>query len=81
MTAILITLAVVALVVHGLERNHRRRPSFAPRLAGSHDVEDRDLLRLHNDLHGVSSTPTPRVHRSDTASPPVGHRVSHARAA
>ncbi|MFD7656434.1 hypothetical protein ACFV4N_20895 [Actinosynnema sp. NPDC059797] len=53
MTSILIALAVVALVVYGLERNHRGQPSLGSRLAGSNDVEDRDVPRVRGELHAA----------------------------
>jgi len=37
-------LLLVALVVWGLNRNHRRQES--PRMSGSFDIEDRDALRI-----------------------------------
>lgn len=65
MTAILFALAVVALVVYGLERNHQRQIRLGSRLAGSNDVEDRDLPRLGSELHAtaVHAVPQPRAHR------------------
>ena len=50
MTAIILALAVVALTVYGLERNHRRQPAPGSRLAGSTNTEDRDLTRVTADL-------------------------------
>ncbi len=48
---LLITAAVIALVVYGLERN-RLRHTTGPRspLAGSSDVVDRDTERITTDL-------------------------------
>ncbi|MEU4762860.1 hypothetical protein AB0H12_06375 [Actinosynnema sp. NPDC023794] len=70
MTEILFALAVVALVVYGLERNHRRRLGFGSRLAGSTDTEDRDLPRVAADLHAIAAHPTanrPAAHRRQVA--------------
>ncbi|CCH34236.1 hypothetical protein ABZ816_10465 [Actinosynnema sp. NPDC047251] len=53
MTALLVVLTVLALVVYGLERNHHRDARLGSRLAGSHDVEDRDLARVRTELHAV----------------------------
>ncbi|MCC8248589.1 hypothetical protein [Saccharothrix luteola] len=66
MTEILFALAVVALVVYGLERNHRRQLRLGSRLAGSTDTEDRDLSRVTADLHAVVAHTTadrPAAHR------------------
>ncbi|MBW4720195.1 hypothetical protein [Saccharothrix obliqua] len=52
MTALLCVLAVVALVVLGLERNHRRLRDPWP--AGSSDVHDRDAGRLEHELHAAA---------------------------
>lgn len=65
MTSILIALAVVALVVYGLERNHRGQPSLGSRLAGSNDVEDRDVPRVRGELHAAR----PHAARSHAARP------------
>ncbi|MFJ6672465.1 hypothetical protein ACIQMJ_15265 [Actinosynnema sp. NPDC091369] len=59
MAFILIALAVVSLVVYGLERNHRRQPHLGSRLAGSADVEDRDLVRVAADVRVAATHPTP----------------------
>lgn len=58
MTAILFALAVVALVVYGLERNHRRQLHLGSRLAGSMTAEDRDLPRVVADLHAAAAHTT-----------------------
>ncbi|WP_158843121.1 hypothetical protein [Saccharothrix deserti] len=65
MTAILFALTVVALVVYGLERNHQRQIRLGSRLAGSTDVDDRDLPRVQRELHAtaVHSTPPRAVPR------------------
>ncbi|GGP48305.1 hypothetical protein [Saccharothrix coeruleofusca] len=60
MTAIFLALAVVALVVYGLERNHSRNTRPGTRLAGSCDVEDRDLPRVRAELHPVAERPGAR---------------------
>jgi len=47
----IIVLAVIALaVVAALEPNHRRRTGLVAGLAGSSDVDDRDLARVRLDL-------------------------------
>ncbi|NUT46821.1 MAG: hypothetical protein HOV94_05795 [Saccharothrix sp.] len=72
MTAILFTLAVVALVVYGLERNHRRHTDPGPHLAGSTDTEDRDLPRVTADLHAAATHSTPnRARRTQRPVAPV----------
>ena len=58
MTAILFALAVLALVVYGLERNHHRRPRLGSRLAGSTNTEDRDLARVVADLRAETAHST-----------------------
>jgi hypothetical protein len=60
MTTIMFALAVVALVVYGLERNHRAHAAPGPRLAGSNDVEDRDLPRVRGELHPADARPVVR---------------------
>ena len=70
MTEILFALAVVALVVYGLERNHRRQLGLGSRLAGSTDDEDRDLARVTADLHAIAARTTanrPAAHRREVA--------------
>lgn len=71
MTAILFALAVVALVVYGLERNHRRQPGLGSRLTGSTNTEDRDLPRITADLHATAArttaTHTTTRHRTNRA--------------
>ncbi|MEV0682045.1 hypothetical protein AB0I60_36540 [Actinosynnema sp. NPDC050436] len=69
MTALLVVLTVLALVVYGLERNHHRHARFGPRLAGSHDVDDRDLVRVSTELHAPADHPAP-------ARPRVAARLS-----
>ena len=55
MISLLILLAVLGLVVYGLERNHRRqRP---PRMNGSVNFEDRDAPRRQADLAAVTASP------------------------
>lgn len=51
MIAILFALTVAALVVLGLERNHRRQLRLGSHLSGSNDVEDRDVPRVRCELH------------------------------
>ncbi|WP_166462964.1 hypothetical protein [Amycolatopsis acidicola] len=48
MMILLILLAVLGLVVYGLERNHRR--TMPGRMAGSTDVENRDEARVSAEL-------------------------------
>ncbi|OXM69287.1 MULTISPECIES: hypothetical protein [Amycolatopsis] len=44
MTGLLMFLLLIALIVWGLNRNHRRQAP--PRMSGSFDVEDRDASRI-----------------------------------
>ncbi|TQM83466.1 hypothetical protein FHX81_5891 [Saccharothrix saharensis] len=55
MTAIILALAVVALTVYGVERNHRRQPGPGSRLAGSTNTEDRDLSRVTADVRASAA--------------------------
>ncbi|MGM1063087.1 hypothetical protein [Saccharothrix sp. Mg75] len=69
MTAILTALAVLALVVYGLERNHTTHRAH---LAGSTDVDDRDLVRLRADLRAAAvrtepARPAPRTRTTSSA--------------
>ena len=72
MINLLIFLAVLGLVVYGLERNHRRqRP---PRMNGSVNFEDRDVPRAHDEAHAIppkreSTVPVARVQGSVRSSP------------
>ena len=48
MTELLMFLLLIALIVWGLNRNHRRQaPS---RMFGSFDIEDRDALRIRGEV-------------------------------
>ena len=67
MTALLIALTVLALVVYGLERNHHRQSRPGSRLAGSYDVDDRDLARVETELHAAAD------HRSHREPPRRAH--------
>lgn len=70
MTSILFALAVVALVVYGLERNHRRQLGLGSRLAGSTDTDDRDVPRVAADLRTIAAHSTanrPAVRRRPVA--------------
>ncbi|GAA1347495.1 hypothetical protein [Saccharothrix algeriensis] len=59
MIALITAAVVVALVVYGLERNHRRnRPGV--RLAGSHAFEDRDAARVAAELRAAAAHEAPR---------------------
>ncbi|MCE6993681.1 hypothetical protein LZG04_02495 [Saccharothrix sp. S26] len=70
MTSILFALAVTALVVYGLERNHRRQPRLGSRMAGSTDVEDRDVTRLAGDLRAAAAhRPTARTTHRPAVTP------------
>ncbi|NIH82131.1 hypothetical protein [Amycolatopsis viridis] len=74
MTALLMFVLLIALVVAGLNRTHRRQGS--PRMSGSFDVEDRDAPRIHAEAtawrHEVRPAPqtltgprpSPRLHRT-----------------
>ncbi len=58
MTTFLV-LSFLALVIYGLERNHRRQLPRPAGLAGSGTAEDRDAARVHADV--VAAT---RHHRA-----------------
>ncbi|ONI88399.1 hypothetical protein ALI22I_18730 [Saccharothrix sp. ALI-22-I] len=58
MTAILFALTVVALVVYGLERNHHRQIRLGSPLAGSTNIDDRDLPRVQRELHATATHTT-----------------------
>jgi hypothetical protein len=72
MTTAFFILIVLALVGYGLERNHARRVEPHGRLAGSYDIDDRDLSRVGADLRvAVDHQPAPaarhrvvRLHRN-----------------
>ncbi|WNV88681.1 hypothetical protein [Umezawaea sp. Da 62-37] len=73
MTTAVFALIVLALLAYGLERNNNRDASPHTRLAGSHDVQDRDLIRTDADLRAASAygatsrrgrIPALRPHRS-----------------
>jgi len=48
MAALIVVLILIALVVWGLDRNHRRQSP--PRLGGGGDVENRDAVRVSAEL-------------------------------
>ena len=50
MTAQFILVALMALLVYGLDRNHHRQTEPRKRLAGASDVEDRDFARVTEEL-------------------------------
>ncbi|PSL58120.1 hypothetical protein B0I31_101336 [Saccharothrix carnea] len=75
MTSILIALAVVALVVYGLERNHQRQLHLGSRLAGSADTEDRDVPRVLTDLRATAAHSAPN--RADRRHRAVAVRSVH----
>ncbi|MGH3862541.1 hypothetical protein [Actinokineospora sp.] len=54
----IVLIALAALLVYGLDRNHHRQPEPRPRLAGRSDIEDRDLVRVAADLR--TARPEPR---------------------
>jgi hypothetical protein len=45
---------LAALVVAGLELNHRRQPPPVPRTAGSSDIHDRDRERVIAELRAAA---------------------------
>jgi hypothetical protein len=59
MIAFAVLVIVVALLVYGLERNHRRwlrrGPMSGGTLVGSSDVVDRDVERLAVDLTAIAA--------------------------
>lgn len=59
MIAVIGVVAVLVLVVLGLERNHHRNARLGSRLAGSHDVDDRDLVRVSTELHAAADHAVP----------------------
>jgi hypothetical protein len=68
MATALFVLIVLALVGYGLERNHSRQSAPHSRLAGSTDIQDRDLERVDADLRVAAPQPvtTPRHRRVPT---------------
>lgn len=48
--ALIVTIAFVALVIYGLERNARRQTGPRPPLSGSPNAPDRDLERIRDEL-------------------------------
>jgi hypothetical protein len=60
MTSALIVLVVLALVGYGLERNKSRQSGPHARLAGSNDVQDRDLVRMTAELRTAAPVTTTR---------------------
>jgi hypothetical protein len=63
MTATIMTLALLALTLYGLQRNHVRQGH--PRVAGSVGFDDRDGARTRADLQAIA-TRSPR----DRKTPP-----------
>ncbi|RLK59558.1 hypothetical protein [Actinokineospora cianjurensis] len=53
MTTAFVLVTLLALLLLGLDRNHVRTTAPHARLAGSADVEDRDLLRVSAELRAV----------------------------
>jgi hypothetical protein len=69
MITALFVLVVLALVGYGLERNHARQSAPHSRLAGSTDIQDRDLERVDADLRAAAAhepVRTPRHRRTPT---------------
>ncbi len=66
MTTALVLTALLALLVLGLDRNHARAAQPGSRLAGSNDVDDRDLIRVVAELR-AADRPAVREPRSTTA--------------
>lgn len=55
MTAVLVTLLILALVIYGLERNHRREIRVEHHLAGSGgQAADRDAERVLTEVRAVA---------------------------
>jgi hypothetical protein len=69
--------AVFALLVYGVERNHyrqmRRQPPRRHEMIGSTDVEDRDLARLEAELRALPDAPV--LHRRLHAAPDLSWRA------
>jgi hypothetical protein len=72
MMTLLIFLALLGLIVFGLERNHRRqRP---PRMNGSVNFEDRDIPRARDEVQAI-----PRdLGRAEMADRPRGGLITPA---
>ncbi|SES10352.1 hypothetical protein [Actinokineospora terrae] len=60
MTTAFVLVTLLALLVLGLDRNHVRTTTPRSKLAGSADVEDRDLLRITAELRAVEPDKTER---------------------
>jgi hypothetical protein len=80
MAAWMLLVIVLALLVYGLERNHRRQPRNGAGgdsgLIGSTDVVDRDVERLAADLRVLASATRPRpVSRPTPPSTPTSRRA------
>lgn len=59
MTATLLALALLALLLYGLEHNHRRQPYPRPPLDGSTDLPDRDAGRVRTELRAAADRAGP----------------------
>ncbi|OAH12212.1 hypothetical protein [Streptomyces jeddahensis] len=59
MTAVLVALGLLVLLACGLEPSHRRRPHPRRRLYGSADVEDRDLVRVRDEIKAAADRDVP----------------------
>ncbi|MDQ0377028.1 hypothetical protein [Amycolatopsis thermophila] len=75
MTGLLMFLLLIALIVWGLNRNHRRQAP--PRMSGSFDVEDRDALRIRGEV-AARRLETARPGFRSAAAPRTRHHLSRA---
>ena len=57
MTTALVLVALLALLVYGLDRNHIRAGQPRRRLSGSVDVEDRDFARVVAEVRNRPAAP------------------------
>jgi len=90
MTSSVLMVIVFALLVYGVERNHRRQQRARPRgmheMIGSTDVLDRDLERMTADLRAlpeiaepatVQAAEPPTIPSPRTATPACQRPVAH----
>ncbi|GHF16050.1 hypothetical protein GCM10017786_57400 [Amycolatopsis deserti] len=68
-------LLLIALIVWGLNRNHRRQEP--PRMSGSFDLEDRDALRIRGEVAARRAEVARPEFRTATA-PRTRHHLSRA---
>ncbi|MGH3714857.1 MAG: hypothetical protein ACRDT4_15545 [Micromonosporaceae bacterium] len=59
---IFLVLSFLALVIYGLERNHRRQAVPSTDLAGSSHIADRDNERAYAELHAAADHARPAHH-------------------